>query len=143
MPIAMATARSSAVPISSRYDILPSRQLLRGVAEHLVLAGIAWHRREEMAVQPCDEIVERGAPPVGQPRFADVLRRGLRRVEDPGGVRRRDRKSTRLNSSHVRISYAVFCLKKKIINLRRTNVDLFSTCRHQVVNLLLVRVLSE
>src|SRR3989442_2413513 len=27
---------------------------------------------------------------------------------DPG-----DRKSTRLNSSHVRISYAVFCLKKK------------------------------
>src|SRR5690606_11954521 len=27
--------------------------------------------------------------------------------------RRRDRKSTRLNSSHVKISYAVFCLKKK------------------------------
>src|SRR5207248_9292233 len=29
------------------------------------------------------------------------------------GVRRRDRKSTRLNSSHRTISYAVFCLKKK------------------------------
>src|SRR6266498_242326 len=29
---------------------------------------------------------------------------------------RRDRKSTRLNSSHVRISYAVFCLKKKKTN---------------------------
>src|SRR6266498_5066069 len=28
-------------------------------------------------------------------------------------ARPRDRKSTRLNSSHVRISYAVFCLKKK------------------------------
>src|SRR5690606_34308192 len=27
-----------------------------------------------------------------------------------------DRKSTRLNSSHVKISYAVFCLKKKILN---------------------------
>src|SRR5690606_42043060 len=27
---------------------------------------------------------------------------------------RRDRKSTRLNSSHVKISYAVFCLKKKM-----------------------------
>src|SRR5690606_41547395 len=27
--------------------------------------------------------------------------------------RQRDRKSTRLNSSHVKISYAVFCLKKK------------------------------
>src|SRR5690349_23632846 len=29
------------------------------------------------------------------------------------GDRRADRKSTRLNSSHVEISYAVFCLKKK------------------------------
>src|SRR5207302_5643486 len=29
------------------------------------------------------------------------------------GVRLVDRKSTRLNSSHVKISYAVFCLKKK------------------------------
>src|SRR5437870_10490077 len=29
-------------------------------------------------------------------------------------ARNRDRKSTRLNSSHVAISYAVFCLKKKI-----------------------------
>src|SRR5439155_14264629 len=30
-----------------------------------------------------------------------------------GRPRERDRKSTRLNSSHVAISYAVFCLKKK------------------------------
>src|SRR5690242_20851817 len=29
------------------------------------------------------------------------------------GLHRRDRKSTRLNSSHMSISYAVFCLKKK------------------------------
>src|SRR2546426_9938898 len=31
----------------------------------------------------------------------------------PGPPRSRDRKSTRLNSSHLVISYAVFCLKKK------------------------------
>src|SRR5690606_40449401 len=31
-----------------------------------------------------------------------------------GAERDEDRKSTRLNSSHVKISYAVFCLKKKI-----------------------------
>src|SRR5438445_7375137 len=31
---------------------------------------------------------------------------------------RRDRKSTRLNSSHANISYAVFCLKKKTEGLR-------------------------
>src|SRR5690349_23324648 len=33
-----------------------------------------------------------------------------------GAPRRIDRKSTRLNSSHVEISYAVFCLKKKTID---------------------------
>src|SRR6266498_4727388 len=34
-----------------------------------------------------------------------------------------DRKSTRLNSSHVRISYAVFCLKKKNTNISRYNLS--------------------
>src|SRR5690349_23598313 len=34
-------------------------------------------------------------------------------LEIPQHLGRRDRKSTRLNSSHVEISYAVFCLKKK------------------------------
>src|SRR5690554_7372682 len=38
-----------------------------------------------------------------------LTKRPMGRVADP---LRLDRKSTRLNSSHVRISYAVFCLKK-------------------------------
>src|SRR5258707_2324067 len=55
------------------------------------------------------------------------VRRARAGDESPGGFRRRegitrrrqeaprepDRKSTRLNSSHANISYAVFCLKKK------------------------------
>src|SRR5258707_8509614 len=47
------------------------------------------------------------------------LRRGLRvGVHDRRvGGGDQDRKSTRLNSSHANISYAVFCLKKKKINL--------------------------
>src|SRR3712207_8692561 len=36
----------------------------------------------------------------------------------------RDRKSTRLNSSHANISYAVFCLKKKKKNLQQPNACL-------------------
>src|SRR5256885_8786543 len=36
-----------------------------------------------------------------------------RQPRTPAHVRRRDRKSTRLNSSHLVISYAAFCLKKK------------------------------
>src|SRR2546430_3420077 len=43
--------------------------------------------------------------------------RKVNRILDPEiltvGFARRDRKSTRLNSSHSQISYAVFCLKKK------------------------------
>src|SRR3712207_8191745 len=37
----------------------------------------------------------------------------LHRILDGYGIANRDRKSTRLNSSHANISYAVFCLKKK------------------------------
>src|SRR5260221_9654862 len=37
-----------------------------------------------------------------------------------------DRKSTRLNSSHTVISYAVFCLKKKNMNFVRVSVYLIS-----------------
>src|SRR2546426_9295507 len=41
---------------------------------------------------------------------------------------RRDRKSTRLNSSHLVISYAVFCLKKKKKN-RKNNTDVYKQSR--------------
>src|SRR5690349_23328703 len=54
-----------------------------------------------------------GARPVlDDERLAETLRQPLTHQarEDVG---RTDRKSTRLNSSHVEISYAVFCLKKK------------------------------
>src|SRR5207253_9301774 len=39
----------------------------------------------------------------------------FRALAESVAARARDRKSTRLNSSHVAISYAVFCLKKKNI----------------------------
>src|SRR2546430_13361891 len=55
-----------------------------------------------------DCVPERGVP------AATAERGGRRRLERPALERnRRDRKSTRLNSSHSQISYAVFCLKKK------------------------------
>src|SRR3712207_7660682 len=40
----------------------------------------------------------------------------LKRIEVAKGEEDLDRKSTRLNSSHANISYAVFCLKKKTRN---------------------------
>src|SRR5437868_11955298 len=48
-------------------------------------------------------------PPVIGAQVEDATLRLVR----PSDEREQDRKSTRLNSSHVSISYAVFCLKKK------------------------------
>src|SRR6266496_5646293 len=56
--------------------------------------------------------------PDSHPRRSGWLPRGERRRERP---QERDRKSTRLNSSHVEISYAVFCLKKKKKNKKEFN----------------------
>src|SRR5690606_40123352 len=56
--------------------------------------------------------------------FGDRIGNSLRQLEQHPGIhiedsqpKKADRKSTRLNSSHVKISYAVFCLKKKRIFL--------------------------
>src|SRR2546422_5536004 len=51
-------------------------------------------------------------------------RGGARAAAPRGGV---DRKSTRLNSSHGYISYAVFCLKKKKKENNLTHSTLYST----------------
>src|SRR5439155_21269131 len=62
---------------------------------------------------------DRHAVPRSRVRAGGVVERRVVAAEDGlalaqrGNARARDRKSTRLNSSHVAISYAVFCLKKK------------------------------
>src|SRR5690349_23699151 len=63
----------------------------------------------------CDEATERMPDAVDRLRLPDGIEP---LIEDAGVVLRasqtlQDRKSTRLNSSHVENSYAVFCLKKK------------------------------
>src|SRR5690554_7112223 len=47
---------------------------------------------------------------------------------------RQDRKSTRLNSSHVRISYAVFCLKKKKSKTRPNTPNPHLVVCHRITN---------
>src|SRR5207302_10330168 len=83
-------------------------------------------RRREQADEPVEErrvevreghpaeVRVRPAEGVGEDRGVVYLRDAP--VARPVGrprPRAADRKSTRLNSSHVKISYAVFCLKKK------------------------------
>src|SRR5256885_5720503 len=92
-----------------RSTLFPYTTLFRSQEEH--------DRRDEvlnadhLVVGVDPEVVAPGARPVTRVVF------GARRV--PEGVirpvveRAEDRKSTRLNSSHLVISYAVFCLQKK------------------------------
>src|SRR6478672_12776409 len=63
----------------------------------------------------------RPAEPAGRDRTGHARRplRGPRHALRAG--RRADRKSTRLNSSHDQISYAVFCLKKKKKKNKKTH----------------------
>src|SRR3712207_7152502 len=65
-------------------------------------------RVDQEAVHIEDDRLNHGHPP-GCRR----CRRPSPRTALPEHVPRLDRKSTRLNSSHANISYAVFCLKKK------------------------------
>src|SRR5207253_8840413 len=65
----------------------------------------------QLDLRPQDSARDVPHTPIGRLDLAAPLRRRART----------DRKSTRLNSSHVAISYAVFCLKKK--NKARSRVD--------------------
>src|SRR3712207_7231856 len=64
--------------------------------------------------------------PRGPPRLRSVRPEGRRRGVAVGRRPRptaQDRKSTRLNSSHANISYAVFCLKKKTVLISEDAID--------------------
>src|SRR2546426_8996723 len=66
-----------------------------------------------------------------------VLRRGGELRQDARDVR--DRKSTRLNSSHLVISYAVFCLKKK----KNTNTYKFMCSRLTITKSFFVYIVRK
>src|SRR5690606_41936114 len=98
-------------PLPARsYTLSPYTPLFRsgrGVGHDPARAPPTTRRRD------LDEVLGDLVDPVDRPEATPraVRRRGARPAGE--GRRQQDRKSTRLNSSHVKISYAVFCLKKK------------------------------
>src|SRR5690349_23156847 len=69
--------------------------------------------------EPKPEAVASAVEPAVEEPALDLMPEPVAEVPVPAtGSGIRDRKSTRLNSSHVEISYAVFCLKKKKMLLR-------------------------
>src|SRR3712207_6974271 len=95
-----------------RSTLFPYTTLFRSSPE----AGGAVERRQHVRPEPAGLVVRRvqrhpGGPPGRRPTAGPL----------------RDRKSTRLNSSHANISYAVFCLKKKkLFNLTRSHTSIHS-----------------
>src|SRR5690349_22480976 len=87
-----------------RSTLFPYTTLFRSVNESLKIIAQAVDRLEPGPVMVEDRKI---AWPAQLSLGADGMGNSL------DHVRHIDRKSTRLNSSHVEISYAVFCLKKK------------------------------
>src|SRR5206468_12986219 len=101
------------IRLPPRSTLFPYTTLFRSVLVKFVdRAGIDVARRRDAADAARTHVVE-------QKDFAsrEHVEAGLRK----GIQHRLDRKSTRLNSSHDQISYAVFCLKKKK-KYKETNV---------------------
>src|SRR5438034_3155130 len=92
-------------PPPQQSTLFPYTTLFRSRLDELVLVAGDGQRA---AVAPLTGHV------VGEDHGDVGAARRLHRLGD-----HRDRKSTRLNSSHTVISYAVFCLKKKIISNRQ------------------------
>src|SRR3712207_6998452 len=91
-----------------RSTLFPYTTLFRSAtdaeAHHLLETHRLWGgARMGGRTPPCFSAAFACASADSRPRFARSRRKA------------RDRKSTRLNSSHANISYAVFCLKKKKI----------------------------
>src|SRR3712207_8214943 len=90
-----------------RSTLFPYTTLFRSVIAGCDRPGGGW--RAKVNAQGA----ERQVP--AEPGSRNRPRGGRARPMGGSGLRRLDRKSTRLNSSHANISYAVFCLKKKNI----------------------------
>src|SRR2546430_3870620 len=92
-----------------RSTLFPYTTLFRSLLEQELPGGVQRdHEPEALAAAGLGDVVAHDADDVA----GHVEHR-------PTGVSRIDRKSTRLNSSHSQISYAVFCLKKKKLSISR------------------------
>src|SRR5437773_9694813 len=95
-------ARSTLFPYTTLFRSQPHR---KGFGEILVRMALRVPAPEMLDITPAGRI----GPVVERV----VFRRRTEQLLPAPAALQLDRKSTRLNSSHITISYAVFCLKKK------------------------------
>src|SRR3712207_6916242 len=94
-----------------RSTLFPTRR-----SSDLVAHSTADRERVRSGLDPLTRLTGENGESPDQVTYADLAPTQRHR---PSGGPRRDRKSTRLNSSHANISYAVFCLKKTRFNRAR------------------------
>src|SRR5258708_24588293 len=85
---------------------------------------------DALPISPHPDPAPRPTLPLPRPTWSSCRGRGRGRAPrspPPRVGRRPDRKSTRLNSSHQIISYAVFCLKKKKRQMRYESEQVYET----------------
>src|SRR5688572_32627131 len=95
------------LPRPPRSTLFPYTTLFRSA-----VVGVRARRTGAWPLVPCRPGKRIKSSGLAQPRKRVQSESGEPRAES-GWVHLGDRKSTRLNSSHSQISYAVFCLKKK------------------------------
>src|SRR5207249_11070276 len=108
-PLASSTHRSTPLRTPPYPTLFPYTTLFRSLPAQSAAQGIRQRRR----IARRDAGARHPREPGGLFRLVSCVPLLSRLHRSGFGVRRIDRKSTRLNSSHVSISYAVFCLKKK------------------------------
>src|SRR5690606_40755799 len=99
------------IPLPPRSTLFPYTTLFRSHL-HPRIEGAQRHH----VAKPLDQLLVIKLARPGTDRFALFIQNANDRISEVRNLHRidvEDRKSTRLNSSHVKISYAVFCLKKK------------------------------
>src|SRR5205814_10161027 len=80
-------------------------------------------RSDDAALGLCHLIEAAPQPQAERHQGSHQEQRATVAAATAGSQQRLDRKSTRLNSSHLGISYAVFCLKKKKTNKKTTQLE--------------------
>src|SRR5690348_18170363 len=92
-----------------------ANELVHGTLDALILKTLSWGPRHGYAIARWLEDTTGDALQIEEGSLYPALYRmeGKGWIEAEWGISEKDRKSTRLNSSHPSISYAVFCLKKK------------------------------
>src|SRR5206468_11893534 len=102
-----------ALDLSLFFFVAPATSVIYSLSLHDALPICAVAETAVLIVVQQDQSFWSGRDQVQPTVIVEIKEHGVEHIPGTKGLVLLDRKSTRLNSSHDQISYAVFCLKKK------------------------------